>query len=487
MLKSLSHAVSSLKKSSRVDQFFYELFCEKGLFFLALVLGLGLRIWAACVSTGVNHPNETYRLLEPIAALQGYSTRLPWEWTEGAMSRLPALAHFNLLRLLTYLGVSDVYFQTVTLRIVYALLNVFPVVATYRLSKNWGVTTRVAGLAALFVALWPEFIFQSVRLMDSSLEMSFLAAVLLLSPPKGPVSRIREISAGVFLGLLFFVRPQTGLYGVCFLFARLLGPSHKTHIGLSDWIQKLPIWMGLGYLITVLGFAAIEPQFSYLHPFIYYITWNLKYSATVYGSAPWHRYLSEILKMYGITAFIFLLPFAAQRKVDSGLRWFLLIPFLVHSLIAHKEGRFIIGFAWLLVPLAATGAGGLLKRRKVLFLSVAMIGLGFVLSIRHNLPRFFARAEEARRWNEIGSEIQKNGEQNLPIWVEADPDFLPGAFYLRTRGPLCYKTPAVKEGDCASFEGHGGAREQFYLHLTISSNSHDRGWKVSKVPFSEIR
>src|SRR4051812_1147628 len=100
---------------------------------LAVLAGALLRLGAAVVSTGFDHPNEIYRLLEPIAWLWGYSARLPWEWTDGLLSTLPVRAHLVLLNLANALGVHGAMAQALILRLLYAGVSLLPIVASWRL------------------------------------------------------------------------------------------------------------------------------------------------------------------------------------------------------------------------------------------------------------------------------------------------------------------------------------------------------------------
>ncbi len=390
-----------------------------------LLLGLTLRVLSALYSTGFDHPNEVYRILEPIAFFQGYSTRLPWEWTQGLLSTLPARAHFEVLRAASGVGIESAHAQAIFLRVIYGVLGVLPIAASFKLVRWARGSEKIALFTALFVAVWPEFIYRSVRLMDYSLEASLLAGALLLIP-------FGAWASGFILGLLFFVRFQSGLYFLAI--AILLAASKKN--------RKLVFFI-LGYGLTILIAALYEARgfHGFLSPFFHYIhfNWTENGAAKFYGSQPWHRYLSECAKAYGIFPFVLFVGLFLSRKMDWKLGFLFLFPFLAYSLISHKEGRFIFGFAWLLVPAAFLALSRIQLKKTAKWALSAIFLVGFVFQTDRISRRFLVRAKLVSEFERVGETLQKDFSNHpWPLVVETDPDFSPGAFFLRYKGPLCY-------------------------------------------------
>ncbi|MBI2712373.1 MAG: hypothetical protein HYX41_05885 [Bdellovibrio sp.] len=438
-----------------------------------LILAAALRSLAAYFSIGFDHPNEVYRLLEPLAHLQGYSTLLPWEWNDHLLSWLPIRLQNELLHWVSTLGWTDSISQVRTLHFLYGILSLLQVYCGWRLVWVGTGSIKLAGSAALFLAIWPDLIYHSVRLMDYSLEGSFLAATVLLifgnwggvSKSKPELKKININSAlvflaGIFLGTLFFIRYQTGIHLISLLLVLLL-------IQLRNEVPlKKALWnaglLSTAYGVTVLFLALLEagtlsgilvPFRNYLH-----FNWTLGGAEKFYGPQPWHRYLSEIAKYYGyiplliglgfiLSALSFRRPRQNQAELIPGafLAALVFIPWLAHSLIPHKEGRFIFGSLFLLVPAAFLSVENRSGKYTKAFVPWAqgllVVGLviGFSISLSRTVKKITVRAGKVLAFARAGSALQKEvRNSNRSLQIHDDPIHSPGAFFLRWRGPICY-------------------------------------------------
>ena len=419
---------------------------------LVLALGFFARLGMGLISLGADHPNETYRLLEPLAAQWGYATRLPWEWTDGLLSALPIRA---LALVLSPIRDWSALAQLRVLKLCFALLSLLPIIATWR----WLAVRRSSAVAlagAAFVAFWPEFIYRSVRLMDYSLEAALLAGALWLAyaRARSDDDRVGAAAAGAVLGLAFFVRFQSGLYFMAFAVIELLRGRRA--------LARL-LALTLAYGATIAALAALEARLTgaaFLSPFLKYVhfNWVENGAAKFYGVAPWHRYLSESFKAYGFAPFVLFLGVgacAAKRRADSReLAVLFALPLLTLSLLAHKEGRFAFGFLWVLVPLAFSAEAewvALGGRRAWRAAIAAALFVGIGVNVDRVSRRALAHAEDVREWVVIGEEFDREPGP-IALVVRDDPDAVPGGFFLRLHGELCYRyafdgQPRVA-GDC---------------------------------------
>ena len=410
---------------------------------------LAARIAVGFVSLGADHPNETYRLLEPLAATWGFATRLPWEWTDGLLSTLPVRAHELWLAWVAP-GAQSALSLLFALKLTYALVSLFPILATWRLLSGKEPAIRLAGTA--FVAFWPEFVYRSVRLMDYSLEAALLALAVIFAFTCEKRRALAGVAAGVALGLAFFVRFQSGLYFVAILLAFALRPRSRIRSTLA---------LTCGYGATIALLAAYESHLtgaSFLSPFFKYIhfNWAENGAARLYGVAPWHRYLSEALKAYGFLPFLLFVPAAALAATNErgrSLAILFFLPLLALSLVAHKEGRFEFGFLWLLVPLAGLAPLPSFRALRV-GVGVALV-IGFAVNLERVSRRLLVHADDVRQWAGIGERIAAMPEARRPSYVvvQDDPDAVPGGFFLRLHGSLCYQYRfegmAKQAGSCA--------------------------------------
>lgn len=410
-----------------------------------------VRLSAAWLAPGFMDPNEIYRTLEPIADRLGYSTRQAWEWRDGILFQLPILALTTLVRCMEAIGISSALAQAAGLRSLYALLSLFTVLLAWEAGKAVRLPRAWQSAGALMVGLWPELVFRSTRLMDYSLEASALAAALWIFLKWNPRSHPRaSLGAGMILGMIFFVRPQSGLY----LVALTLATREPRSV--------LRMCVGYGAAIAIGGsMEAWQTGREFLAPFFKYWSYNVTHggAAAHYGADPWHRYFSEGAKMLGFTPFIAAMGayWAIERPQRAMIRPVIFaagLPFIVLSCVAHKEDRFIAGFIWLALPLALVTLSKL-KLGKWGSAPIAILLLGMIalpLQLVRNAPRFTLRAELTESYARFG-ETTAQEAKNWPLLIYADPDFTPGGFYLRHRGPLCYRAhgPAgtLDLGDCA--------------------------------------
>ncbi len=439
-----------------------------------LVAAASLRLFAAFTSLGFDHPNEPFRLLEPLAQLQGWAAIPPWEWTRGLLSELLVRAHLPIVKLLLALGLSPAG-QVTGLKVLYALLSLLVVVASGKLAAAIARPdlARRAELAAMAIAaFWPELIYQSVRLMDYSLEAVLLAAswMLLLrgSAPAPNGAQVRVGSAnllfgcsGFLLGLALFVRPQSGLHLIPLLVAAWAFSGAK----------KAPTLICLGYAVSVALGGTLEllltsrPDAFFLQPLWNYLHFNAVEggAARDYGIAPAYRYFTDVAKYFGwwgLVAALYALNSALpdhkpslksrQTKCVLTLLFAFAFPILVHSFIAHKEARFLFGSLWLLIPVAtamgfettnrtaARTSRRLSPRNFSIFLIIVLL-VGAVTSTVRVSHRWLNRDADVRQFSNVSTGLPPTA---LEIHVNTDPVTFPAGFLFQRPGILCYPDPS---------------------------------------------
>ncbi len=429
-----------------------------------LVAAASLRLFAAFTSLGFDHPNEPFRLLEPLAQFQGWAAIPPWEWTQGLLFELPVRAHLPIVKLLLALGLSPAG-QVTGLKVLYALLSLLVVVASGKLAAaiSRPELARRAELAAMAIAaFWPELIYQSVRLMDYSLEAALLAAswlLLLRGSRRLGSANLLFTASGLLLGLALFIRPQSGLHLIPLLVAAWAFSGAK----------KAPILICLGYGLSVALGGVLElaltsrPNAYFLQPLWNYLHFNAVEggAARDYGIAPAHRYFTDVAKYFGWWGLVAALsalnstlqdhwPSFKSRLMKCALALLLafVFPILVHSLIAHKEARFLFGSLWLLIPVA-TAAGfettrvaarpssRLSPRNFSIFLIIALL-IGAAVSAVRVSHRWLNRDTDVRQFSNISNGLPQTA---LEIHVHTDPVTFPAGFLFQRPGILCYPDP----------------------------------------------
>ncbi len=386
-----------------------------------------VRLPFAWFSIGWDHPNESHRLLEPLATLRGWSACAVWEYPQGLLSWWPVVWHHWLLQGLGLWGEFSPIQEIRFLHLVYSLLSLTQIWACFELvlllprsspdqrqaSTQLAERTTLATLAAGLVGFWPELVYQSTRLMDYSLEASGLAILILLAltspspqttsplPLKQPrCSRSAltgpwtSVMMGVVLGVLFFIRYLSLLHGIGLSLLLLIHryppwPLQQKAKQVTKNVTKITALVLMPALLfatstsaVILGLGMIEKHWSgdprLLGPFLTYLDYNWLQdgAARNFGRAPWLRYFSDTAKFYGIFGLLGLIgllglkPLARSsswRKLHPLIALLFLIPFVIYSLTSHKEARFLYGTLWLLIPLFFSGfppVGGFFQKQR---------------------------------------------------------------------------------------------------------------------------
>jgi GPI mannosyltransferase 3 len=211
-------------------------------------------------------------------------------------------------------------------------------------------TTQLVFLGACFLMWFMPFL--SVRF--SSENWSALALLggifLLLTPQKKPWTG--PLLTGVLFGLSFWLRFQTA-------FALL---------GIGAWILWRRHWPLRDVLIALGGFLAsvavniVTDCLFYgewvLTPQRYFQVNLLENKAAEFGLEPWWWYLPETLRMltYPIGVPLFALFFLGAHLLRKHVLTWAIVPFFIgHSLIGHKELRFLFPMVVPLLFLATAG------------------------------------------------------------------------------------------------------------------------------------
>ena len=304
---------------------------------LALAIRLPLAFWPNTI-----HPDETFQYLEPAWRMLGHDGIVTWEWRVGIRGWFLPTLIAGPVALGDWIA-PDGSGAFVVSRLVFALASLSIVVSAWVFGARISRTHAI--VAAFVAAMWFEIILFAPHTLSESLATALIvpAALLLTDDP----SRRRLIIGGALLALAFVCRfqyaPATAVLviGVCW----------------RNWRNLLPMIAGG---IVALLFAAMIDIAHGAVPFgwlVANIEQNLLHDrAAGFGVSPMFAYLSSFWITW--SAAIVLLFAAVWRGSRHAplLLAMALTDILFHSLIAHKEFRFIFLSVVLLIILAALGS-----------------------------------------------------------------------------------------------------------------------------------
>jgi len=308
-----------------------------------LIFYLAILIYAisAICNEGFYHPDEHYQLIEFSEFKSGNNkpADLAWEFNEKIRPGLQPFIFYLLTNLLDMLSLTNPYTVMLVVRLITAFIALF-VIRAFIEATSMYVNPKLSlayTIASYFLWYIP---FLSVRFSSENYAvLTFILGLVIFLRCKG--NRM-YFSLGMLLGLSFLFRFQMafmslGLIG-WLVFVKKIRPYNLVLVFLG----------GLGVVnIGVLIDYWLYGTFTYT--FLNYFTANiLKDVASTFGVSPWHFYLTEFLSVgiYPISLII-VFSFLILIKTDSKniLVW-VLVPFLlIHTIVPHKELRFLFPVA----------------------------------------------------------------------------------------------------------------------------------------------
>ena len=296
-------------------------------------------VLAVFFSAGYYHPDEHFQLLEFAGWKSGWFSSESLAWEFEAMIRpsfMPAMTAV-LINFLEVFGIESPFFIALVLRSISAALALSVTLLFYRwakpqLQEKWQVRY-------LFFALLLWFIpYLNVRFSSEnwSGQLFFLGLLCFLLKKEPPVLAL--FISGVFMGLSYACRFQSALFAAGFFFWLLF--IYRAGF------KKMFSWL-LGITIAVLLSAVCDRWFYGEWTFTAYNYFHvnlLEGKASEFGTRPFWFYFAFVA-LHGMPFFGLLIAgcffYFWAKNSRSVFTWVTLGFFIVHSIIAHKEMRFL--------------------------------------------------------------------------------------------------------------------------------------------------
>ena len=325
-------------------------------------LGLILRLGVTFEFPNINHADEIYQTIEQARRLTTGAGVVPWEFETGIRSwMLPGL-FAGVMDLGRLWGRAPDNYLTAIYTFM-DLVSLIPVACSFL----WGL--RVFGLGGAILvgfvtATWAELIYFAPHTLTEVAAGSVLALALYLAyPDRREVGTGRLFAAGVSFGLAFVLR---------FHLAPAIAVAVACVCGSEVRQRWLPLFVGAS--IAVLASGLLD-ALTWQYPFqsIWLNIWINLYEgiSNRFAVLPWFYTVGFLGYFWGgAFAFIVSLALLGGRRLPLllGVAATILI---VHSLIGHKEYRFI----YPALPLIATLAG--MGTVEVLYALWDRLGPGF--------------------------------------------------------------------------------------------------------------
>ena len=319
----------------------------------SLLLLAAVTLVTAWFSVTFYFPDEHYQILEFVSYKLG-ATRaadLPWEYSARIRPWLQPLLYFLVAKPLTLLGVTDMFTLAFMLRLLTGLfsLTALAVFARAVLATIEGEEEKRAFIGYLPLFGFLPYLF--VRTSSETFSAAFFA--LGLAVAMGGISARRLALAGLFCGLAFESRYQTGLMGLgIFAWAAVIRRVR---------LPALAAFLGGGMLALILG--ALADRWGYgqwVFPPLGYVDVNLMQGVAAhrFGSEPAIAYIYLLpAQIFFAITLVLMVAMAAMwlRNPRHAVTWASLPFVLGHVVIAHKEARFLFPLAILATAFPVLG------------------------------------------------------------------------------------------------------------------------------------
>lgn len=352
----------------------------------------------------MHHPDEVLQYLEPTYRLLTGEGIVTWEYRYGMRSWLLPWLLAGPMALGKAVGGSALA-GIIAARVAAACIGLIPVAAAWHIGRRKSPLHGIVAMAAM--AVWYEQIVFSTHVLTETLSTSlFLGGAAIIDSKE---SRGRIMAGGAMFAFAVIFRFHYGLAVAVFLFLAL---------GI-DW--KRWCWVVLGGLPVAALSGTVDMAMGQW-PFQWVWT-NIQLNviegrASAFGVEPPNYYLIALRDQWGLLALpLFILAVEAGR-IYRPILFAAVLNIAAHSLIPHKEYRFIELSTAAIVLLAAIGSVNAWhwferRRGKPLPATPTLIGLLFVWAAA---SAWLGRNSPLDRWH-----AQRSSGQELAYIAGRDP------------------------------------------------------------------
>ncbi len=299
-----------------------------------ILLSILAHVVASFTSVGFLHPDEHFQILEFLGLKLGTTPvqDLPWEFGAKMRPWLHSSIYYLITKTFELLGVEDRFILTYIFRLLSIALGLFSSIQLAHFCESKFKNPRYAVYTSLL--LWP-LPFIHARLSSEAIGTSLFTLALIEFFKKNKRS---NLYTGVLFGISFLFRYHIGfmIFGLCLwsLIFKKKKISELTVITIMTFVI-----IGLSIPIDYWGYG----EFTFA-PYQYFLQNIIENKAANYGVSPWWYYFkasfNKLIAPIGILTIIGFLTYWVKKP----LSWFTFttLPFFfIHTLIGHKEWRFL--------------------------------------------------------------------------------------------------------------------------------------------------
>ncbi len=323
----------------------FSVFSKKDIFLIIVALAAVVYITTAFNSHGFYHADEHYQIVEFAGLKLGTHSpdELAWEFKAQIRPALQPIICFVFLKTFDIINVNDPYNQAFLLRLLSALFAI--IVISYFIQNTKGlIKNKTLEIAYYLLSFFLWFIpIISVRFSSETWSgLLFLLSLALFINDSN--DKTKPFKMGLLFGISFLFRFQIAFAIVGFGLWLIFINHSKLKYLLKICASFIAIII-LGLLLDSWFYGEFVST-----PWNYFYKNIVEGAASGFGTSPWYFYILKLLSYPSyfigipiILSFIFIL-FSNPKNY---ILW-VTIPFIVgHSIISHKEERFLFPLVYL--------------------------------------------------------------------------------------------------------------------------------------------
>lgn len=326
-----------------------------GIFFLAILV----RMLPVTIFPSIAFPDEIFQTLEQAHRLVfGYGS-VPWEFQYGTRSWLLPGVLAGLMQVGAWIGGDNPVYYLSVIHLALAALSAGACVCAYlwgrRFYGSWGGV-----IAAALPVLWPDNIYFGARTLFECVAAPLLVIGIYLAEPGYRVeSRWRLAVSGALLGLAIAIRLQVApAVAVVSLWVALNAPR----------LRLPPMFAGMAAVILAAG--GLDAA-TWGYPFASMwrnLDYNLNYQVSeFFGTEAWFFYFYKLFYYWNVLTIVILALALLGARKSPIIVLAAAAVLLAHSLVAHKEFRFIYPVILLVTIAAGVGMADLAARIMIMW------------------------------------------------------------------------------------------------------------------------
>lgn len=338
---------------------------------LVVLLGVGLcaRLAAAVLLPSVHHPDETFQYWEQAFRFAFGEGMIPWEYRVGIRSYFVPGVLAGVMGAVAALG-GGMAAWSIAIQLLLSSSSLLIIVTAYAWARRVGGRSA-ALMAGLVTSIWFEAVYFSAKPLTEVMAAAalFPATYLLGCRRDGLAPRL---IGGSLLGLTFVIRFQLAPAILVVAFACLLA---------NGWRRTLPAATATVLIILaggMLDWISLGTPFQSV--WLNFVVNAIEGKSSQYGVQPAYWFALVYTDVWSVFLPLMLVMIIAGTPRAPLLLTLALVIIASHSLIAHKEYRFVYPALPFLLTLASIGVARLVEGATQVHRTVAMALVGVLFT-----------------------------------------------------------------------------------------------------------